>query len=144
MTTATLPSLPKNSRRSLRRARAGVPTVDLVRVLRWSKYTFPRWVPEDVREQLRSFWSEEWGRSPAEWYRSTVEDPYNKHPRLGTRVTCEGMWRSDRHKKFKGRWVPMWNNIGRLVRANGEVLVMSTGCILSHPNTEAREPGQTT
>jgi len=36
MSTVTLPSLPKTSRRSLRRSRAGVPTGDLVRRL-WLK-----------------------------------------------------------------------------------------------------------
>lgn len=115
--------------------------VQPVVMARWRDYKFPAWVPVKVRNELRSFWSEKWGRSPKEWHRNTL-DAYNYHPLLGTRVTCKGMWNSDGRRKFAGRWVPMWNNIGRLVRNNGEVLVMSTGCILKRHNDRYATDGR--
>lgn len=94
----------------------------------WRQFNFPKWVPLDVRKQLRRFWSESFGRSPAEWHKYTACDPYNGQVEMGTRVTCKaGMFL---RRKRRGRWVPMWNNIGRLVTDDGKVFVISTGYII--------------
>ena len=97
----------------------------------WDKYKWPRWVPEDVRRQVREFWCESFGRSPAAWHRGTVGDPYNHHPAMGEKVTAKLCCESGRH--FTGRWVPMWNNIGRVV-ARGRVEVASTCGITKRHN----------
>jgi hypothetical protein len=95
----------------------------------WKHYKFPAWVPLNVRKQIRSFWSADCGRSPDAWLKGTVFDPYNHHPKLGDLVTCKDAFFSI-NRKLRGRWVPMWNNIGRLVTSKGEVFVVSTGSIV--------------
>ncbi|HUD74043.1 MAG TPA: hypothetical protein VMQ76_03150 [Terracidiphilus sp.] len=89
----------------------------------WKQYKWPRWVPKDVRRQVREFWSEKFGRSPGAWHKGTVGDHYNGHPAMGEKVTAKLACEKGRH--FTGRWVPMWNNIGRLI-ARGRVEVVST------------------
>ena len=102
--------------------------------LRWSEYTWPDWVPVDVRKQVESFWTEEWGRSPREWEKSCRE-AYNYHPPMGTRVSSESdaeYWKARRAstERIVGRWVPCWNNMGRVVSDSGEVHVRSVGALL--------------
>lgn len=112
--------------------------------MKWAEYVWPDWVPAEVREQIESFWSEQHGRSPREWEKSCREY-YNGHPTLGTRVTCESdakWWRDSRSSDvpIEGRWVPCWNNIGRLITDNGVVHVRSTNSFVE--NTEASNAGQ--
>jgi hypothetical protein len=120
---------------------AGGSLTRLVMPPTWDKYKWPRWVPEDVRRQLREFWCESFGRSPAEWHKGTVCDPYNHQPAMGEKVTAKIICRSGRH--FTGRWVPMWNNIGRVV-ARGRVETASTGGITKRHNTEVSDGGPLT
>jgi hypothetical protein len=88
----------------------------------WDEYCWPEWIPEEVREQIRSFWNPEWGRGPKAWQENNVAS-YNRHPPLGALVTCESI---GGRKTFTGRWVPAWNNMGRVVLKDGSVEVSST------------------
>ena len=98
----------------------------------WDSFCFPKWVPLEVRRELRSFWAEHAGRTPREWFKYTALDPYYGQPLMGTMVTCgKGVYL---RRKRRGRWVPMWNNIGRLVTADGTVFVLSTGDIVRRGN----------
>lgn len=89
----------------------------------WGNFEWPEWVPVRVRQQIEDFWSERCGRSPHEWHQSTVGDIYHGHPQLGTRVRCESIGGG---QVFEGRWVPAWNNIGRVVLDDGTYEVSST------------------
>jgi hypothetical protein len=91
---------------------------------KWDEYEFPDWIPEDVRRQLREFWNESWGRGPHEWIKSNSAH-YNDHPALGIRVEAESLFGSG-STKLVGRWIPMWNNIGRVLLDDGTVMCSST------------------
>lgn len=93
-----------------------------VEVETWDEFLWPDWVPADVRNQLRDFWNERWERSPAEWKRS-CSTPWNAHPPLGSVVEATGFVGKD---IYTGRWVPMWNNIARLVMDDGTVICTGT------------------
>lgn len=115
--------------------------------LRWSEYNWPVWVPYEVRKQIESFWSSEYGRSPREWEQSCRE-AYNYHPPLGTRVKCESdaeYWRDKRAsvEHVAGRWVPCWNNMGRVVTDDGQVHVRSVGAILANGAGQPRPAERT-
>lgn len=92
--------------------------------LRWSDFTFPGWVPEKTRKEIREFWAEKYQRGPAAWLEN-IRDPYNHHPALGALVECESM-SEDRKPLQRGRWVPVWNNIGRVIRFDGTIGYSST------------------
>jgi hypothetical protein len=89
----------------------------------WPSFDWPDWVPEKVRQQIADFWDEKCGRSPKHWIENTVNGPYTGHPPMGTRVRCESIGGGER---FEGRWIPAWNNIGRVVLDDGTVEVSST------------------
>lgn len=60
----------------------------------WKSYKWPRFVPRQVREQIMDFWSENYGRNPEQWIKGTVDDAYNKHPKIGTRARgTEPLWK---------------------------------------------------
>lgn len=100
--------------------------------LKWRDYKFPRWVPEDVRNQIREFWAEEYGRSPRAWQES-FRFAYADHAPFGARVKCRPGWNGQQRIRA-GRWVPMWNNIGRLICRNRQVIVYSTDDIIRKEN----------
>lgn len=96
--------------------------------LDWAAFKWPDWVPADIRRGIQSFWSAAHGRNPQQWHAGTVGDPYNKHLDLGTRVRAKGFLPGDPEEI--GRWVPCWNNIGRIVRDDGTYTISSTGCVI--------------
>jgi hypothetical protein len=83
----------------------------------WKDFKWPRWVPAGVRLEVEQFWSEKHGLNPEQWRKGTVLDPYNKQPELGAKVTVDN--RTFGGRKVTGRWVPCWNNIGRVVNRRG-------------------------
>lgn len=97
--------------------------------LTWAEYKFPRWMPKKVREELKEFWAESFGRSPREWMRS-FDYAYASHPRLGEWVSAEQQWGCGIATIRFGRYVPMWNNIARLVNPSGQITVISSGDVL--------------
>lgn len=90
----------------------------------WDAYEFPAWVPEAVRAKIRDDWREEWGRSPRTWHESATAR-YNGHPPLGAIVEAESLT-NNRLPLLRGRWVPLWNNIGCVVMDDGTHKVSST------------------
>jgi hypothetical protein len=90
----------------------------------WGAYEFPEWVPEAVRAMIRNFWREEWGRSPRAWHEGATAK-YNGHPPLGANVEAESLTNSGR-PLLRGRWIPLWNNIGCVVLDDGTHKMSST------------------
>lgn len=89
----------------------------------WAQLVWPEWVPPKVRQEVADFWSENFGRSPADWLRS-VDDPYNgPFPRFGDVAEMYDVGPGDR--RVVGRYVHCWNNIGRLIGDEGAVHVVS-------------------
>jgi hypothetical protein len=95
----------------------------------WSEVVWPDWVPLNVREQIESFWSASYNRCPAD-YEKSASSSYNgglgraeNIPFFGDLVTLPG-WSPG--EVVTGRWVHAWNNIGRLVTADGTVRCVST------------------
>ncbi|MGV1867182.1 MULTISPECIES: DUF5131 family protein [unclassified Rhizobium] len=94
----------------------------------WSTFRWPDWVPESARRQVEDFWKPEWDRGPNTWIRGAIE---NGQPPLGTR----GAFRTLRQGEplVEGRFVPAWNNIGRVVTDDGSTHCVSAGTYQSQP-----------
>lgn len=87
-------------------------------------WSWPEWVPVPVREQIESFHRHH--RGPKSWRECAVGD-YNRHPRFGQRVEVTEEYTHPRSvAKYVGRWVPAWNNMGRIVLDDGSWQVAST------------------
>lgn len=97
----------------------------------WDAVTWPRWVPEDVREQVVGFWGPKCHRRPAD-YEGNGLDRYNLAPAFGQRVTMP----KTQDESATGRYVHAWNNMGRVVDDEGKVHVVS--CHLTGPNPAPR------
>jgi hypothetical protein len=90
----------------------------------WNEYEFPAWVPDKVRALIRDFWREQWGRSPRAWHECAIAK-YNGHPPLGAQVEAQSLTNSGL-PLLRGRWVPLWNNIGCVVMDDGSHKSSST------------------
>ena len=80
----------------------------------WAEWTWPEWVPPEVRQQIEEFWRVDWGRGPKAWLRDCV---VQGSPPFGARMEQRGR---DGYADCSGRWVHAWNNIGRLIDADGK------------------------
>jgi hypothetical protein len=91
---------------------------------KWAEYVWPDWVPVKVRKEIEEFWAEDFHRGPHEW-KENGGDAYSRQRPMGEEVECL------RDKvRVKGRWVPAWNNMARLVLNDGRAVVVSTCDIL--------------
>lgn len=90
----------------------------------WDDVVWPAWMPAPVVDRIRQFWSESIGRGPAAYERQHLNN-YAHAPAFGTRVA----WRawSPEQRVVIGRYVHMWNNIGRVVEDDGTVHCVSSG-----------------
>lgn len=95
----------------------------------WAEVAWPDWVPMEVRAQIESFWAASYHRWPSDYEKSAC-GPYNggggrseNMPMFGELVTLPG-WRPG--EVVTGRWVHAWNNIGRVIDADGTVHCLST------------------
>lgn len=116
--------------------------VDEAVPLKWADFVWPDWVPVEVRQEIESFWAEEHGRSPREWEHA-CRGAYNWHPPLGTEVTCESDARYNHtgdSLPVLGRWVPCWNNMGRVVDKQGKARIRTVGSIARPPLASASNP----
>ncbi|GAA2107642.1 phage Gp37/Gp68 family protein [Streptomyces synnematoformans] len=77
----------------------------------WADWTWPGWVPADVRTAVENFWSEDQGRSPAHWIRNMHEQGA---PAFGATLSMDDGF-GQNPPQIVGRYVHAWNNIGRLV-----------------------------
>lgn len=104
----------------------------------WDAYEFPEWIPEPLRESIRQFWCEEWGRGPRAWLES-AENENNHHPPLGALVECRAIGREELHR---GRWVPAWNNLGRCVKPDGTVICAGSHGVKVLPEGAEMDPAR--
>jgi protein gp37 len=98
----------------------------------WDGYPWPTWVPGEQRSQIEKFWNVRDGRGPRGW---RDDNRVQRTPASGARVGVQlrnGGWgnvvpalscEAARH----GRWLHSWNNIGRVVTDDGEVIYASAG-----------------
>ena len=103
----------------------------------WKQFKWPRFVPPEVRATIADFWNPKWGRNPQKWREGTVLDPYNNQPELGEKVTVKSMYAG--HRQHTGKWVPCWNNIGRII-CRGKSYVAGTCDIVKRHNEKAVPP----
>ncbi|WP_043620424.1 phage Gp37/Gp68 family protein [Ensifer sp. ZNC0028] len=94
----------------------------------WDTFSWPQWVPEKVRKQVEDFWRTEYGRGPDAWLRSAIEN--GQHP-MGTAGSYQRC--TSKQELIEGRFIPAWNNIGRVVTEDGETQVVSHGIYRSRP-----------
>ena len=99
----------------------------------WANFRFPEWVPEKVKAEIKSFWSEEYGRGPAAWLENAE---HNKSPWNGDRVRVHGVGPGS--PLVTGRWIFAWNNIGRLLADDGSVMCVS---LIGNPEFEVSRDG---
>lgn len=94
----------------------------------WNTYVWPSWVPSDVRDQIQKFWNPDWGRGPDTWMRGAIE---NGQPPIGT----DGEYRlcTAKEHRVAGRFIPAWNNIGRVLDRAGNIHTVSAGKGASKP-----------
>lgn len=96
----------------------------------WDDFAWPAWVPQKVRGEIESFWRAEYGRGPDSWMAGAIA---NGQPPMGS----QGSFRTIRSGEptVEGRFVPAWNNIGRVVGDDGQTHVVSAGTYQSRPPT---------
>jgi protein gp37 len=96
----------------------------------WSEYRWDDWVPTELRRTIETFWSPAMGRGPRAWMRDHSAQAV---PRTGARVRCavgaSGWAMVDKMATVgvTGRYVHCWNNIGRVITDDGQVLPASGG-----------------
>jgi len=76
----------------------------------WATFPWPDWVPAVTRAAITDFWSC-FGRSPRHYLHDCLEQ---RGPPFGAHVAQERGGR-----RFEGRWIHCWNNMGRIVDADG-------------------------
>lgn len=98
----------------------------------WDEFVWPDWVPLDQRSLIASFWSAANSRGPRSWLRDHV---IQRVPATGARVTVarrntSSHW-GDVNKMSptgeSGRYLHCWNNIGRVVTDDGQVICVAGG-----------------
>ena len=84
----------------------------------WAEYDWADWVPQKVRDGIERFWGADQRRSPKDWEASRQQ---NDAPELGRAISCRDL----RNNWVEGRYVHAWNNMGRVITADGTVHVVS-------------------
>lgn len=95
----------------------------------WSEFTWPAWVPVDLRERVMRCWKPDsnytkiGGKTEAAgWLQNTRN---NHAPALGDRVVA---WLVFKREQVRGRYVHTQNNLGYVVTDDGvPVFVCSDG-----------------
>lgn len=92
----------------------------------WPEFTWPEWVPAELRKHIEGFHSDAWGRGPDGWEESS-RAPYNEGRPLGERVEARRLggdgW-------VAGRFVHTWNNMAAVVLDDGSFeCVGASGCL---------------
>jgi protein gp37 len=96
----------------------------------WADFAWPDWVPKEQRKLIEDFWSASYSRGPREWLRDHI---LQHVPATG----AHRVWAIDEHgwatvdktatNGVIGRYLHLWNNIGRIVTDNGETIGASGG-----------------
>lgn len=98
----------------------------------WATFEWPAWVPEKTRKELSGFWNKD--HRGAEGYNRQFGGRWAAAPAFGAEMGMPdkplGFVCHPSHPKaaLRGRFIPAWGNIGRLVLPSGEVRV----CAFSH------------
>lgn len=81
----------------------------------WSKFEWPEWVPQEVREQIMGFWANEYGGRGVKGYEANclTQAPY----KMGQNVNMKNF----AGKMVKGQFIHCWNNIGRVITKEGKI-----------------------
>jgi hypothetical protein len=105
----------------------------------FGNYNFEEWVPLDIQGQIREFWG--WaGRTHKDWLsNNTYEKEHHFYGANGFGLPPNGslaifflrekLGEEYIYKRFEGRYLHAWNNIGRLVleeHERGEYKVVSS------------------
>lgn len=85
----------------------------------WDEFSWPEWIPEDLRSSIKEFWS--WHGGPQEWLGDAKRQGA---PVIGSRVELVRLCGREGEREA-GRFVHCWNNIGRVVREDGSVGAVS-------------------
>ncbi len=106
----------------------------------WADFPWPDWIPLPTRDQIESFWSEDYGRGPRAWLRDHV---IQGMPDTGETITTEDLNTLARDEKGRrpnitGRYIHAWNNVGRLLREDGQVVF---ACASYRPRATQRRSG---
>ena len=96
-------------------------------------WTWPDWVPDKVRQDIEGFWK--WHRGAEGYAAFCANDPkagnaYNHQPPLGAWVLARDF--GEDSGTCYGRWVPAWNNIGRVIQGD-RVRYCSTPVLAVNP-----------
>lgn len=112
----------------------------------WEEFEWPPWVPEKVRNQVEDFHSSQQRHNPRHWHENATRSHVGHAP-FGSYVSAVPVSKSvpvSESERVEGRWVPAWNNIGRVVEDDGEATVASTGNLVVisrmdlHPGADER------
>lgn len=86
----------------------------------WQDFVWLEWVPVKCREQIESFWSEDWNRGPRAW----LKDMDNQRAPITGQV-YDDLFVSRSEGPVIGIYLHAWNNMGRLVLQDGSYKVCS-------------------
>ena len=106
------------------------PPDDKLKDTTWSSFQWEEWIPASLRKLIEDFWSESYGRGPWSWLR---DHAIQQVPRTGARGTFaaeHSSWLTTNKMATRGvtgRYVHLWNNIGRVVTDAGEIHPASGG-----------------
>ncbi len=103
--------------------------------LSWQHFKWPDWVPFEVRSEIEGFWAESVGRGPKEWIQNMLE---REAPPTGEVLTLPSLVE---HERVTGRFIHAWNNIGRIITADGAIRCVchAEGDLLSMKPFHARQ-----
>lgn len=96
----------------------------------WVEYPWPDWVPVEQRLQIESFWLDSWGRGPRGWLRDhALQHVPATGARIGYDLDSFGWARVNKMSVsgLTGLYLHSWNNIGRIVTDDGQVLCAAGG-----------------
>jgi len=83
----------------------------------WEKFSWLDWIPAIVRQDVERYWCKAQRRAPLDWL---LDAEAKGVPVLGLWV----MAISISNESVEGRFVHAWNNLGRVVARNGNVIVV--------------------
>jgi len=101
-------------------------------VTTWGEFAWPDWVPLESRKLIEDFWRVEYGRGPLSW----IRDNYSQRTPgtgkyVGVKMTEKSkVWGQvcpldDPYATHRGRFLHLWNNIGRVVCDDGQSIAVS-------------------
>ena len=101
----------------------------------WKEYAWPEWVPQELRDQIESFWGENAHRYVDDWEKDAAYAEKHYHaPKLGTYGLYGAMYRET--LPIWGKYVHAWNNIARVVDNDGNVHVIGASSPMTNEHVK--------